>query len=252
MRISEIFELGQPGNGSRDGDGRNPGSRFGISVSRGHIFVQIGRPPRHHPNTGGGSMLEADQSTCCSQRDQSSPASLVPRPVSASHGASWCPPLTRFAAPAAVKVTNPTSVSIPQIEANSNLIALGLNFDRTLQVPDVHKPGQAGWYSDGVKPGHVGPAIIVGHVNGGGQKGVFFRLHELVVGNTVQIGQSDGAMLTFRVVEVETMPKAEFQTAKVYGDVDRPALRIITCGGRFVGGELGYADNVVVFADLVH
>jgi hypothetical protein len=37
----------------------------------------------------------------------------------------------------------------------------------------------------------------------------------------------------------------------VYGDFTRPGLRLITCGGRWVGGELGYADNVVVFASLV-
>jgi hypothetical protein len=37
----------------------------------------------------------------------------------------------------------------------------------------------------------------------------------------------------------------------VYGDFTRPGLRLITCGGQWVGGELGYADNVIVFASLV-
>jgi hypothetical protein len=35
------------------------------------------------------------------------------------------------------------------------------------------------------------------------------------------------------------------------GDFSRPGLRLITYGGQWVGGRLGYADNVVVFASLV-
>jgi hypothetical protein len=29
-----------------------------------------------------------------------------------------------------------------------------------------------------------------------------------------------------------------------------PRLALVTCGGNWVGGETGYADNVIVFARL--
>ena len=35
------------------------------------------------------------------------------------------------------------------------------------------------------------------------------------------------------------------------GYVARPGLRLITCGGRWLGDGIGYADNIVVFASLV-
>jgi hypothetical protein len=45
--------------------------------------------------------------------------------------------------------------------------------------------------------------------------------------------------------------KSRVPAKEVYGDFSRPGLRVITCGGAWVGGEEGYADNIVVFASLV-
>ena len=38
---------------------------------------------------------------------------------------------------------------------------------------------------------------------------------------------------------------------RVYGDYSRPGLRLVTCGGNWLGGGEGYSDNVIVFASLV-
>ncbi|MGI9063884.1 MAG: sortase domain-containing protein [Pseudonocardiaceae bacterium] len=40
-------------------------------------------------------------------------------------------------------------------------------------------------------PGEVGPAVILGHVNGG-EDGVFVRLHELGPGDEVDVVRADG------------------------------------------------------------
>lgn len=154
------------------------------------------------------------------------------------------------AAPAVVApvAVVPASVAIPKIGARSTLIPLGLAPDGTLEVPDVGRPSQAGWYTRGVQPGQVGPAVIVGHVDGGGHPGVFYRLHELAVGDTVQVGRVDGSTLTFRVYRVQEVRKSAFSTVEVYGNVPRPELRLITCGGTWVGGQYGYQDNWVIYA----
>ena len=58
-------------------------------------------------------------------------------------------------------------------------------------------------------------------------------------------------MAVFEVNSVEKFDKGRLPVDEVYGDFSRPSLRLITCGGQWVGGETGYADNVVVFASLV-
>ncbi len=54
----------------------------------------------------------------------------------------------------------------------------------------------------------------------------------------------------FAVESVQEFPKDRFPTQKVYGAVDYPALRLITCGGAFDGASGHYVDNVVAFARL--
>jgi hypothetical protein len=49
----------------------------------------------------------------------------------------------------------------------------------------------------------------------------------------------------------ERHPKDQFPTTQVYGDVDTPQLRLITCGGAFNSAARSYRDNIIVFADMV-
>jgi hypothetical protein len=50
-----------------------------------------------------------------------------------------------------------------------------------------------------------------------------------------------------RVVEV---PKTDFPTDEVYGPVDHPALRLVTCGGTFDYTRHEYRGNILVYARL--
>ncbi|MFI6503578.1 hypothetical protein [Nonomuraea typhae] len=52
------------------------------------------------------------------------------------------------------------------------------------------------------------------------------------------------------VSSVETFPKGEFPTGRVYADAGGAQLRLITCGGAFDPVRREYAENVVVFAEL--
>src|SRR5215217_3837183 len=83
---------------------------------------------------------------------------------------------------AAMAKSEPTEVDIPKIGAHSTLVPLGLNPDNTVQVPPVSQPMQAGWYSYGPTPGEAGPAVILGHVDGNKNAGIFYRLKELSPG----------------------------------------------------------------------
>ncbi|WP_236792498.1 class F sortase [Amycolatopsis sp. GM8] len=160
-------------------------------------------------------------------------------------------PLTPAPPPATPPVAAPTWVNLPSIGARSSLVPLGLNADRTVQVPPVDQPLQAGWYQYSPPPGQAGPAVILGHIDGNRQKGIFWRLHEMKTGDQVQVGQANGGTLTFTVTKVDQVAKKEFPTDAVYGNTADPELRLITCGGAFDAADRNYLDNIIVYAKLV-
>ncbi|HVV22750.1 MAG TPA: class F sortase [Pseudonocardiaceae bacterium] len=145
----------------------------------------------------------------------------------------------------------PASVRIPSINATSSLVALGQNADGTVQVPPVSTPMQAGWYAGSSAPGEPGPAVLLGHVDGDKQIGIFFRLHELKAGDQVLITRTDGSVLTFKVTKVDKVAKSAFPTQSVYGPTKDAELRLLTCGGAFDHAAHSYVDNVIVYAKLV-
>ncbi|WP_396279133.1 class F sortase [Kibdelosporangium aridum] len=151
----------------------------------------------------------------------------------------------------ALPASVPTQISIPKIGAQSSLIALGLNPDQTVEVPPVTQPMQAGWYDKAPTPGEVGPAIILGHVDGNHKPGIFYRLKEMAAGDEILVTRTDGTKAKFLVDRVKQVSKSEFPTDEVYGDTTKPELRLITCGGVFDKDARSYKDNIIVFASLV-
>jgi LPXTG-site transpeptidase (sortase) family protein len=150
----------------------------------------------------------------------------------------------------ALPASPPTEVSIPKLGARSSLVPLGLNPDKTIQVPPVEQPMQAGWYDKAPMPGQVGPAIILGHVDGNKKPGIFFKLKEMATGDEVLVSRQDGSTARFTVTKVEQVAKQDFPTERVYGNTAGPELRLITCGGVFDHSAKSYKDNVIVFATL--
>lgn len=161
-------------------------------------------------------------------------------------------PPASASAPAAAGLTRslPTALDVPAIDAKSTLVSLGLNADRTVEVPPVDQPLQAGWYEYGPTPGEVGPAVILGHIDGNHRKGIFWRLHELKPGDPVHVDRADGGKLTFEVTKVDQIAKKEFPTEAVYGNTTDAELRLITCGGKYDAANRNYLDNVIVYAKL--
>jgi sortase (surface protein transpeptidase) len=145
-------------------------------------------------------------------------------------------------------VTPPVRLQVPAIGVDSELMPLGLRDDGSLEVPPSGFP--AGWFTGGPKPGEVGPAVMAGHVDWGGSRGVFYDLRSLKPGDAITVTRADASTVRFAVVSVEQFPKDAFPSDAVYGDLDHPALRLITCGGSFDRHARSYVDNIVVFADL--
>lgn len=204
----------------------------------------------------------------CSGAINPPPHYVIPDAAAPSSSSTTDPPVAQ--APVD-RIVAPSQLTIDKIGVNAALKSMGLKKDHTLDVPDLDHISEADWLCDGYNhsesapacrigavPGTVAPAVIAGHIDGKGKKGVFYRLRDMAKGDDIKIRRTDGSTLTFRVSSVECMSKYPgadknchlFDPKKVYGNVARPALRVISCGGPFVGGETGYADNIVVFAEL--
>ncbi|MFI9392458.1 class F sortase [Streptomyces bauhiniae] len=141
----------------------------------------------------------------------------------------------------------PVRLRIPGIGVDTPVMRLGLAQDGSVQVPPITAHDQAGWYQNSPTPGQTGPSVILGHVTVGPYgDGVFRRLDRLRRGDEISVRLENGTSAEFTVTSVRTVAKAEFPTEAVYGDVGRPELRLITCGGPRTGD--GYLDNVIVFA----
>lgn len=147
--------------------------------------------------------------------------------------------------------SKPVALAIPAIGVRSSLLSLGLHADGTVEVPSGDSYDEAGWYRYSPTPGSLGPAIILGHVSGSGERSVFYRLGELRAGNTVLVTRRDGSIAVFEVMRVRRYPKDHFPTDRVYGNTNHAALRLITCGGVFDFSTGHYVDNIIAFASLV-
>lgn len=146
----------------------------------------------------------------------------------------------------------PVRLAIPSLGLfQAPVEPVGLTGDGALAVPASQYGDEVGWFEQSPSPGQFGPAVLVGHVDTAVGPAVFHRLDAVRPGDQIEVTRLDRRVAVFEITEVRSYDKASLPVDRLYGDFSRPALRLITCGGPWVGGETGYADNVVVFAALV-
>jgi sortase (surface protein transpeptidase) len=145
--------------------------------------------------------------------------------------------------------SRPVSLTIPALKVNAAIERLGVDSDQHLEVPS--DPGAAGWYQEGSAPGAAGAAVIAGHVTWAQEPAVFFDLGALRPGQRVHIRRADGRTAIFVVTKIKQYAKDAFPTAKVYRPVNRPVLRLITCGGQYDADSDSYDANVVAYGTLI-
>jgi len=145
----------------------------------------------------------------------------------------------------------PVRLDIPRIGVSTSLQRLGRDGHGAVEVPNG--PGkweEAGWYAAGTRPGDLGSAVILGHVDSKRGPAVFYRLRELRPGDDITVTRADGSAVHFTVDRTEQYPKRRFPTDDVYYPTLTPELRLVTCGGTFDATAGHYRSNVIVFATL--
>ncbi len=142
----------------------------------------------------------------------------------------------------------PVRVVIPAIDVDVDLVRVGLQADGAMQVPDF---GLAGWYTEGPRPGHAGPAVIVAHVDSRAGPDVFYRLDELNVGDEIHVVYDSGDDVTFLVDSSEKAPKDELPVDTIWPITSDRLLTLVTCGGEFDRTVRHYEDNFIVYTKLL-
>jgi hypothetical protein len=168
---------------------------------------------------------------------------VEPLRKTAHHGNFRCAPSPTY------EKGDPCRIVISSLGVDAKVIHLGLNADGTLEVPTDFSV--TGWWRGGTRPGRTGPAVIVGHVDSFRGPAVFYRLKQLQPGDVVKVWRAGRPMVRFSVTGMREVPKDAFPTEQVYGDVPYAGLRLITCGGAFNHATGHYADNVIVFAQML-
>jgi sortase (surface protein transpeptidase) len=139
----------------------------------------------------------------------------------------------------------PTSIAIPAIGVHAPIVAVGLQANGAMQLPN---PGQVGWYRLGPRPGAPGPAVLIGHVDNHTGPDVFYRLRQLRPGDQILIGQSDGTTTRFLVGRLAQHPKTALPTNRIWTTTTKPVVRLVTCAGSWDHATGHYLDNFFVYA----
>lgn len=150
--------------------------------------------------------------------------------------------------PAVSTSAKPMRLLIPEIGVDSDLERLHRDDRGVLVAPAF--ADEAGWWANGVVPGRVGAAVIVGHLDTIQGPAVFVHLQRLRPGDLIEVRMSDGSTVRFSVDGSHVVDKALFPSDDVYGATPDPQLRLITCSEPFDPVAHSYTDNLVVFATL--
>ena len=140
----------------------------------------------------------------------------------------------------------PSMLQLPSIGVDAPIDSVGVSpGTNEIEVPPIER---IGWYRFAASPGGPGSSVLLGHVDGAGREGVFFRLGSLEPGDPVSVGFADGTQRTFHVVGREEFAKGDLP-AELFSRGGPSRLVLITCGGAFDASIRHYRDNVVVVAE---
>ncbi len=108
------------------------------------------------------------------------------------------------------------------------------------------------WYKDGPAPGALGSAVIDGHLDGKDTpEAVFYNLDKLQLGDVVEVIDTNGEILQFKVVDTKVYDHDAVTTEIFAGDASKARLNLITCAGSWDKTQKLYQKRVVVFTELL-
>jgi len=144
----------------------------------------------------------------------------------------------------------PRYISIPKIKiSKTRILRMGLDSEGAIKTP--RNVWDSGWYEGSSNPSEkVGSALIMGHVSGPTNGGIFYNLYRLTDGDDINVTQGDGTVYTYKVVAKEEVPAdgLNMNNYLISKNVDKPGLTLMTCAGEFNPKTQTYDKRLAVFA----
>jgi LPXTG-site transpeptidase (sortase) family protein len=143
----------------------------------------------------------------------------------------------------------PDRLVIASLGIDAAVERVGLNPRGNMAVPSGYST--VAWYKDGGRPGSPGNTVIAGHLNNSlGLSGVFERLNQLQIGDTIVVrgalGDAHYVVRDLTVYSVEDAP-----TKSIFTTEGPSNLVLITCDGAWDQGARSYDKRLVVVAEPV-
>lgn len=138
-----------------------------------------------------------------------------------------------------------TRVAIRSISLDAPAVPAGL-VERDGAVTWSVPPFKIGHAEDTAGAGGKGNAVLVGHVTSRSLGNVFEHLHDVGVGETVQVFSGEQPFV-YRVVSVKTVSRNDVSVVK---PTPTPSLTMITCTGTWLPLVSDFTQRVVVRAEL--
>ncbi|MCP3798711.1 class F sortase [Allokutzneria sp. A3M-2-11 16] len=153
------------------------------------------------------------------------------------------PPAPEAPAPSGQK---PGTVRLPG-GGTATLVRKEVGPDATLPVPEGVR--EATWWGAGLGAAN-GAILLAGHVNFRGAVGPFNELWKAEPGQDVTVSDSGSKVFRYKISEIVTLHKNELPDSaeRLFSQQGPHRLVLVTCGGRWVGGDLGYNENRIVVA----
>ena len=146
----------------------------------------------------------------------------------------------------------PVRLVIPAIGINALVLPVGVRSDGDLATPTRHPWDDVGWYGLGPHPGERGSAVIDGHLDRpGGYPAIFWRLRDIQVGTYIQVINSTGQTLHFRVSRIAYYTPDQAPLQDIFGNLGGTYLNLITCAGDWIPDQHQTTLRLVVYAIFV-
>ncbi|MCP2332373.1 MULTISPECIES: class F sortase [Actinoalloteichus] len=145
-----------------------------------------------------------------------------------------------------VAAQRPGTIRLPE-GGTAALVRREVGPDRVLPVPENLE--EATWWGMGLGA-PSGASVFAGHVNFRGQRGPFAELWDTTLGDVFTVVDQRGEEWRYRVSAIHTLHKNELpaNAEALFGQEGAHRVVLVTCGGRWHGGDLGYEDNRIVVA----
>lgn len=145
---------------------------------------------------------------------------------------------------------SPSRLKISTISLDAPVLSVGADVDGTQFVPADNKT--LSWWKHGAKPGEKGSSVLAGHYKiADGSPGVFYRLNEVKVGETISVLDENGAEQSFKVMDRKIFSVSEFPTKDIYNNTDSEQVNLVTCTGDYIPETNNYTHRLVLYTEKV-